>query len=60
MVAPDSTHKDFPIWEQAASRVMYCPASCVHDEMVDYIRDAKMMKEAWENLKKIFSASTTA
>ena len=60
VVAPDSTHKDFPIWEQAASRVMYCPASCVHDEMVDYIRDAKMMKEAWENLKKIFSASTTA
>ena len=47
-VAPESKHKDFPV------------ASCVHDQMLGYIRDAKMPKEAWENLKKIFAASSTA
>ena len=47
-VAPESKHKDFPV------------ASCVHDQMLGYIRDAKMPKEAWENLKKISAASTTA
>ena len=27
--------------------------------MLSYIRDGKMPKEAWENLKRIFAASTT-
>ena len=27
--------------------------------MLGYIRDAKTPKEAWENLRKIFAASTT-
>ena len=60
VAAPDSAHKDFPVWEQATSKVLYCLASCVHDHMLDYIRDAKTPKEAWENLKKIVTASTTA
>ena len=59
-VAPYSTHKDFPAWEQAASKVLYCLASCVHDQMLGYIQNAKTPKEAWENLKKIFAASTMA
>ena len=58
-VAPEPAHKNFSIWEQASSRVMYCLASYVHDQMLDYIRDMKMPKEAWENLKKIFALSTT-
>ena len=59
-VAPKSAHKDFPVWEQAASRVLYCLASYMHDQMSGYIRNAKLPKEAWENLKKIFVASTMA
>ena len=39
---------DFPVWEQAASIVLYCLASYVHDQMLRYIRDAKTLKEAWE------------
>ena len=58
--APGLRHMDFPVWEQATSRVLYCFASCVQDQMLGYIRDAKTLKEAWENLKKIFAASTTA
>ena len=48
-------HKDFPTWEQAESRALSCFASCVHDQMLGYIRNGKMSKEAWENLKKIFA-----
>ena len=57
-VVLESTHKDFLAWEQVACRVLYCLASCVHDQMLGYIRDAKTLKEAWENLKKIFATST--
>ena len=45
---------------KAASHVMYCLATCVHDHMLGYIREAKTPKEAWENLRKIFAANTTA
>ena len=55
-VAPEPTHTDFPAREQASSTVLYCLASCVHDQMLDYIWDAKTLKEAWENLKKLFVA----
>ena len=58
--APDSTHRDFPAWEQSSSRVLYCFASYVGEQLLSYIRDAKTPKEAWGNLKKIFTASTTA
>ena len=58
--APESTHRDFPAWEQSASRVLYCFASCVGEQLLSYIRDAKTPKAAWENLKKIFATSTTA
>ena len=56
---PESTHKDFSAWEQAASRVLYCFASCVSDQLLSYIRDAKAPKYAWANLKRIFATSTT-
>ena len=46
VAAPDSTHKDFPMWEQATSRVLYCLVSYVHDQMLGYIRDVKTPKEA--------------
>ena len=59
LVAPNSTHKDFSVWEKGASRVLYFLTSCVHDQMLGYIRDVKTPKEAWENLKKIFAASNT-
>ena len=57
--APDSTHGDFPAWEQAASRVLYCFTSYVSDQLLSYIRDAKTPKDVWINLKKIFAATTT-
>ena len=57
---PIETDPGYATWEQAASRVMYCLATCVHDPMLGYIREAKMPKEAWENLHKIFAANTTA
>ena len=57
---PELTHRDFPAWEQSASRVLYCFASCVGEQLLSYVRDAKTPKGAWENLKKIFAASTTA
>ena len=56
---PESTHRDFPAWEQSASRVLYCFASSVGDQLLSYIRDAKTPKEAWGNLKKIFATSKT-
>ena len=57
---PNPTHVDRPAWEQTRSRVLYCLASCVHDHMLGYIREAKTSKEAWGNLKKIFVANITA
>ena len=39
---------------------MYCLATCVHNHILNHIRDAKTPKEAWEYLKKIFAANTTA
>ena len=57
---PETTHANYPTWEQGASRVMYCLATCVNDHMLSHIRDAKTPKEAWENLKKIFAADTSA
>ena len=60
VAALESTHKEFLVLEQGVSRVLYYLASCVHDQMLDYIKDAKTPKEAWGNLRKIFAASTTA
>ena len=57
---PNPTHIDYPAWKQAASRVLYCLASCVHEHMIDYIQEAKTSKEAWGNLKKIFAANTAS
>ena len=57
---PNITNANYPMWDQGASRVMYCLATCVHDHMLNHIRDANTPKEAWENLKKIFAANTTA
>ena len=57
---PDSTHRDLPAWEQSASIVLYCFASCVGEQLLSYIRDAKTPKDAWGNMKNIFVASTTA
>ena len=45
---------------RASCRILYCFASCVGEQVLSYIRDAKMPKGVWENLKKIFAASTTA
>ena len=39
---PEITNANYPTWEQGASRVMYCLATCVHDHMFSHIRDAKM------------------
>ena len=36
----------FPGREHAASRVLYYFASCVSDQMLGYIQDAEMSKEA--------------
>jgi hypothetical protein len=58
--APDPTDADYPLWEKLANRVLYCFASCVGDQLLSYIRDAATLKAAWENLKKVFAASTTA
>ena len=56
---PVETAPKYATWVQAASRVMYFLATCVHDHMLGYIREAKTSKEAWENLRKIFSANKT-
>ena len=52
--APESTHKVFPAWEQAASRVLYCFASFVIDQLMSYIQDARTPMDTCRNLKKIF------
>ena len=57
---PIKTALGYATWEQAASHVMYCLATCVHDHMLGYIREAKSPKEVWENLRKIFAVNTTA
>ena len=38
---PIKTAPQYATWVQAASRVMYCLATCVHDHMLCYICDAK-------------------
>ena len=58
--APEPTHSDFPAWEPLASGVLYCFASCVGEQLLSYVWDAQTPKGAWENLKKIFAASTIA
>jgi hypothetical protein len=47
---PHLIHANFPAWENSASRVMYCFALCVGEQLLSYIRDAGMPKAAWENL----------
>ena len=56
---PVETAPEYATSVQAASRVMYCLATCVHGHILSYIRDAKAQKEAWENLRKIFAANIT-
>ena len=41
-------------------KVLYCVASCVNEQLLCYIWDARTSKDAWGNLKKIFTASSTA
>ena len=57
---PDATHRDFSVWEQSTSRVMYYFASSVGDQLLNYIQDAKTPKDVWANLKRIFVAHTMA
>ena len=49
---PNPTLADYTAWS--------CLASCVHDHMLGYIREAKTPKEAGSNLKKIFGANVAA
>ena len=56
---PKLTHTNFRAWEHAASRVLYCFASCVSDQLWSYIREARTPNDVWGNLKKIFATSTT-
>ena len=42
---PESRHRDFPASEPAASRVLYRFASCVSDQHLRYIQDARMLGE---------------
>ena len=55
-----ATHKDLSALKRMASKVMYYFTSSVNDQLLSHIRDTKMPKEAWTNLKKVFAASTTA
>ena len=48
-VVQETTHKDFPAWEQGASRVLYCLASYVHDQMLGYISHTKTQLPQHEN-----------
>ena len=57
---PVAPAPEYATWEQAASRVMYFLVTCVHDHTLGYIRETKTPKEAWEDLRKIFAANTTA
>ena len=38
---------------------MYCLTMCVQDHMLSYIRDANTLKADWDNLKWLFTASST-
>jgi hypothetical protein len=58
--APDPTDTGYAAWEKSASRVIYYFASYVGEQLLCYIRDAGTPKATWENLKKIFTVSTTA
>ena len=44
-VAPEPAHKDFPTWEQGASRVLYCLAPCVHVQMLAYMKNVMPRKD---------------
>ena len=41
---PIKTAPQYATWVQAASRVMYCLATCVHDHMLGYIRYTKFSR----------------
>ena len=51
--APEPTNRDFPAWEQSASRVLYCFASIVSEQFLSYIRDVRMPEDSWGNVKKL-------
>ena len=50
---PGPTTPKYSAWKQAASRVTYSLTTCAQDHMLN------TPKEAWENLRKIFTVSTT-
>ena len=52
-------NKDFLDREQGSRDILYCLAFGLHDQMLSYIKDAKLPKDAWENLKRVFTANTT-
>ena len=54
VATPDATHTYPMTWEQVTSRVMCRFTSSVIDQLLSHIRDVKMPKEAWTNLRKVF------
>ena len=58
-IPPEPTHRDFPASEQETRRVLYCFAWCAHNQLLEYIRDAKLPKDDCGNLKRVFVANTT-
>ena len=38
-IAPDIINPNYPTWQEGASKVMYCFATCMQDYMLRYIRD---------------------
>ena len=47
-IALELSQKEFPAWEQGTSRVLYCLVFSMYEQMIDYIRDVKTSKQAWE------------
>ena len=51
--------KTFREWHEKAMKVMYWLSVSVLDSMIVHIQDAKMPKEAWDTLVKLYNTNTT-
>ena len=52
--------KTFKEWHENTKKVMYWLSVSVLDSMIVHIQDAKMPKEAWDTLVKMYNTNTTA
>ena len=50
--------KAFKDWNQGAKKVLHWLSISIEDTMIGHVQDAVSLKEAWDNLMKLFASNT--